>query len=193
MKSEAGAEAREGNVHGLAEHAGFHQLQHLLIRGAVVMRKADHDLRVIFLGHGLDFARILQRRGDGLFQIERDVVLENHLHIVQPLRGRRGDHDIVGLRGVVLDLLVGDGWAAEFSRVDGERLLAHVIDAGDLAAEADDGSAMVAGDIAAADHEYVHSNLLFSQPMSALACSTMFSTVTPLMASRRSYGADWPN
>ena len=75
MEAEAGAEPGEGDVHGLAEHAAPDKLKHLLVRGAIIVGKADHDLRVVFLRHGLDLARVLERRGDGLFEIERNVVL----------------------------------------------------------------------------------------------------------------------
>ena len=156
VEAEAGAEAGEGDVHRLAEHAGLHQLQHLLVGRAVVVGKAHHDLRVVPVRHGLDLHGVLHGAGHGLFHVQGDVVLEHHLHIVQPLGGRGGDDHVIRLHHIVLDLLIGAAGAAEFLPVDFQALLAHVIDADDLAAEADDGAAVMAGDIAAADHKYLH-------------------------------------
>jgi hypothetical protein len=89
------------------------------------------------------------------------MVLQNHFHIVQTLRGRCGDDDVVRLLYIGLDLFIGSGRAAEFGGIDRETLLAHIIDADDLAAEPLNGSAVMAGDVAAADHENVHKTLLY--------------------------------
>ena len=189
VEAEAGAEAGEGYVHRLAEHAGLDQLEHLLIRRAVVVREADHYLAVVLLRHLLELHGVLDGDAHGLFKVEGDVVLEHHLHVVEALRGRGGDHGVVRLRAEGFDLVVADGGAAKLVGDYFGVGLAYVEAAVDAAAQADDRTAVVACDVAAADEEYFHVNVLLAPRHIARTVSTMFSAVMPFMASRRSYGA----
>ena len=185
VEAEAGAEAGEGNVHRFAEHAGLHQLQHLPIGRAIVMGKANHDFSVITVGHFLDFHGVFHGAGNRLLHVAGDVVFQHHFDIVQTLGGRSGDDDVIRLDDIVLNLLIGTGGASELVAVNRKVCLAHIVDTDDFAAQTDNGAAVMAGNVARTDHKYLHGLLLYALT-SFSASATMFSTVTPFIASSRS-------
>ena len=70
--------------------------------------------------------------------------------------GRGGDNGVVSLGDKALNLVIADGRAAELVGDYFGVRLAYVEAAVDAAAQADDGAAVVAGDVAAAYEEYFH-------------------------------------
>ena len=102
------------------------------------------------------FHGVLHGAGHGLFHVQGDVVLEHHLHVVQTLGGRSGDDHVIRLDHRILNLLVGAGGAAELLGDQLGTCLTDIKAADDLAAQTDDGAAVMPGDIAAADQKYLH-------------------------------------
>ncbi len=152
----AGADAIVEYVDGIAQRAGAHKLDHLLEGGAIAVGEADDDLAVVLLLHLLDEAGVFEVGGDGLFHVKRDVMLQHHLHIVQPLRRRRAEHNVIGLGDVFLQLIVAQHFAAEL-RLIALHAFGIDIEAGvDLAAQLDHSAAMGIGDVAGADHQNIH-------------------------------------
>ena len=79
-------------------------------------------------------------------------MLQNHLHIVQALRWRRTENNIVSSRDILFDLIIGQHLAAEFVCVTLQARFIDIKRGNDLSAELNDCAAMGFGDIAGADH-----------------------------------------
>ena len=149
------------------------------------MGKANHDFAVIAVGHFLDFHGVFHGAGNRLLHVACDMMFQHHFDIVQTLGGRGGDDDIVRLDDIVLDFLIGTGGASELVAVNRKVCLAYIVDADDFAAQTDNGTAVMAGNVTRTDHKYLHGLLLYALT-SFSASATMFSTVTPFIASSRS-------
>ena len=70
------------------------------------MGKADDDLAVVLLCHFDYLLLVLNGGRDGLFEVERDVLGQNHLNIVKALRGGSGNDNVLRLFDIFGDLLI---------------------------------------------------------------------------------------
>ena len=81
-------------------------------------------------------------------------------HIIQPLRGRGAEHHIVRLGDPCVNVIVAKGFAAKLSAVLFQPRLVDIEGSDDAAAQLYDRPAVGVGDIACADHQYVHRHFL---------------------------------
>ena len=154
--AEAWADAAAEHVHGLPEHAAPDHFVQLHKGRAVAVGEADYDLRAAALRHVRYLPRVLQRRGDGLFKVERHAPREHHLAVVQALGRRGGDDGVVHAVQVSGYLPIFQRVAAELPGKAPQALGVHVVRPGDGAAQLHHGPGVRAGYVPGAYHEYLH-------------------------------------
>ena len=135
------------------------------------MGEAYDYLGVVLLLHVLQRPGVLQGCGNGLFHVQRYMGGEHFFHIVQPLGGRGAQYHVVRLGYPLVQLLIAESLAAELRAVLFQARPVHIIGGYHCAAQFDDSPPMGVGNVAGADHYYIH-GFISCVVVFLLACNT---------------------